>query len=134
MAKSQAKKIRRVVGRILALIIVLAVFYFLIKPLAQVDFSIANLEKRSKVLDDKIMDLKAKINDIEFELKTSDATYESKARQKLQMVRNGETIYICKDNEGNDILSASNLKLKSAEVEKKNPIGIVWDWILSLFR
>lgn len=134
MAKSQARKIRRVAGRILALMIILVGFYFLVKPLAQVDFSIANLEKRSKVLDGKITDLKARINDIEFELKTSDATYESKARQKLQMVRNGETIYICKDNEGNDILSASNLKLKNAEIEKKNPIGIVWDWILSLFR
>lgn len=134
MAKSQARKIRRAIGRILLLIVVLVGFYFLIKPLAQVDYSIANLEKRSKVLDDKIADIRDKINEIEFELKTSDATYEYKARQKLQMVRNGETIYICKDNEGNDILSSSNLKLKETETERKNPLSIVWDWILSLFR
>jgi cell division protein FtsB len=134
MAKSQARKIRRVTGRIFVLVIVLVGFYFLVKPLAKVDYSIANLEKRSKVLDDKIADIRTKINEIEFELKTSDATYEYKARQKLQMVRNGETIYICKDNEGNDILSASNLKLKEAGEDKKNPLSLVWDWILSLFR
>lgn len=134
MAKSQARKVRRVIGRILMLALVLVGFYFLVKPLAKVDFSIANLEKRSKVLDDKIADTKTKINEIEFELKTSDATYEYKARQKLQMVRNSETIYICKDNEGNDILSASNLKLKETGAEKKNPLSLVWDWILSLFR
>lgn len=134
MTKSQARKIKRVVGRIFVLIVFLVGFYFFVKPLAKVDYSIANLQKRSKVLDDKIAEIRNKINEIEFELKTSDATYEYKARQKLQMVRNGETIYICKDNEGNDILSASNLKLKETGAEKKNPLSLVWDWILSLFR
>ena len=134
MAKYSSKQIRRATSRILLFVLILVGIYFAIRPLAQVDFRIANLIKRSNVLDEKIAEINSKISEIEFELKTSDSSYEYKAREKLQMIRNGETIYICKDNEGNDILSTSSIKLKETSGERKNPISVVWDWILSLFR
>ncbi len=137
MVNKSSKKTRRVLGRVFLLIIVLVILYFVIRPLAQIDYRHATLIKESKRLDGAIEDLTTKVEAVKSELATAstDAGIEKQARERLQMVNSGEIVYICKDSEGNDITTKSNLVFKNAQQEDKpSAILMLWDWVLSLFR
>lgn len=137
MASKSSKKARRIFSRVFLLIIVLAITYFILRPLAQIDFRLATLTKESKRLDNAIEDITIKVEAVKSELATgsTDAGIEKQARERLQMVNSGETIYICKDSEGNDISAKSNLTFKSvSQKDKPSAISTLWDWIVSLFR
>ncbi|NLI40666.1 MAG: hypothetical protein GX421_05755 [Caldisericales bacterium] len=135
MPKSRAKKITIATGRIMVFLVVLAVLYFLLRPIAQIDYRVANLLIEAKSLDESINSLKNDINVAKNELDINPGVYEKLAREQWQMVHPGEMIYICKDDEGNNILSQSNLIFREKTEQKKpNPFVLVWNWILSLFR
>ena len=137
MASKKARKVVKVASRSFVLILILIGLYFLIKPLAQEDYRIKGLIERGRSLDFEIEKLNVDIKELKTELESAkhDAGIEKRVRETMQMVRQGEKIYICTDTDGLNIAARSDEILKKATpMTKKNPFAIIWDWIISLFR
>lgn len=134
---SNAKKIRKVTARILIFILVLVAVYFLIKPLAVIDFKIARLLDENERLTAEKARLEKTLEKLESEIEKGKtmAGYEQKAREKLQMIYEGEQIYICKDSLGMDLRQENEvINVEMSSRTQKSVFSKIWDMILSLFR
>lgn len=134
---SNAKKIRKVTARILIFILVLVAVYFLIKPLAVIDFKIARLLEENERLSAEKTRLEKTLEKLESEIEKGKTTagYEQKAREKLQMIYEGEQIYICKDSLGMDLRQENEvINVEMSSRTQKSVFSKIWDMILSLFR
>ena len=63
-------------------LVVLAVLYFLLRPIAQIDYRVANLLIEAKSLDESINCLKNDINVAKNELDINPGVYEKLAREQ----------------------------------------------------
>jgi len=131
------KRAIKVIARVILISTVLVACYFLVKPLAKIDYKIATLLRESERLDWKIEALEDDVatHENEINFKNTKSGIEYFARKELHMIYPGETLYVCKDSSGYTLSSPIELNLdRSPKTNRKNPISIVWDWFLSLFR
>jgi regulator of replication initiation timing len=134
---SKAMKIRKVTARILILLMVLVAIYFLIKPLAVIDYKIARLLDENERLTAEKTRLEKTLDKLESEIEKGKtmAGFEQKAREKLQMIYDGEQIYICKDSLGMDLRQENEIiSVEMSTRSQKTIFSKVWDIVLSLFR
>lgn len=134
---SKAKKIRKVTARILILLVILVAVYFLIKPLAVIDYKIARLLDENERLTAEKTRLEKTLGKLESEIEKGKtmAGFEQKAREKLQMIYEDEQLYICKDSLGMDLRQENDvISLEMSSRSQKSVFSKVWDMILGLFR
>lgn len=134
---TKAKKIRKVTARVLILVFVLVALYFLIKPLAVIDFKIARLLDENERLTAEKTRVEKTLEKLDSEIEKGKtmAGYEQKAREKLQMIYEGEQIYICKDSLGMDLRQESDvISVEMSSRSQKSIFSKIWDMVLSLFR
>lgn len=126
------------IARIVLIVIVLIVFYFLVKPLAKIDFRLANLKIRSDQLDSEISVLEKELEKVRADLNqfSTGPGIEFMAREKLRMIYPGETLYTCRDSQGGQdyLIFDGTVHPLSVNYKIKSPFAKAWDVILSLFR
>jgi len=129
---------RRVIARALLIAIVLVAFYFLVKPLAKVDYRLANLKIKSEHLDSRISVLQRELDKLESDVVqySTGPGIELIAREKLRMIYSGETLYTCRDSQGGQdyLIFDGTTQPLSINYRTKSPFARAWDMILSLFR
>jgi len=138
MKKGKRARRRRLVSRAFLIVFILIIFYFLVKPLAKVDYQLANLKLESIQLNNNIARLEHGLNSLQAKLtfRTSNPGIEIVARQR-GLVYPGETLYTCSDSQGRqqDYLRFDNEPQPLAKkYTTKTPLSKAWDMILSLFR
>lgn len=134
---NKARKVKKVTARILILLVILVAFYFLIKPLAVIDYKIARLLDENERLTAEKTRLEKTLEKLESEIEKGKtmAGFEQKAREKFQMIYEGEQIYICKDSLGMDLRQENDaISLEMSSRTQKSVFSKVWDMVLSLFR
>lgn len=132
-----AKKIRKVTFRIFLFICVLIAFYFLVKPLAVIDFKIAKLMDENTRLQTEKKRFETELSKLQSDIEKSKtyAGWEENARKKLQMVYSGEQLFICKDSQGLDIQPDNEIaSINSYGKDKPSIFAKIWDMVLNLFR
>ena len=84
------------------LLIGLIIFYFLVKPLAKVDYRLANLKIESAQLDRRIVKLEQDLHKARADLLSfsTGSGIERIAREKLNMIYPGEILFTCRDSQG----------------------------------
>jgi cell division protein FtsB len=123
--------------RIVLLLLVIVALYFLIKPLAVIDYKIARLLDENDRLNAQKLRLEADLDSLEQDMEKGKtlAGYELKARENLQMIYEGEKLYICKDSQGQDLKSGNEIsRIQSSAKPEKSIFEKVWDMILGIFR
>ena len=132
-----AKKIRKVMFRIFLFFCVLIAFYFLVKPLAVIDYKIAKLLDENARLQTEKKRFETELSKLQSDIEKSKtyAGWEENARKKLQMVYSGEQLFICKDSQGLDIQPDNEIaSINSSGGDKPSIFAKIWDMVLNIFR
>ncbi len=129
-------KVRRAILRIMLFLCFLVVFYFLVRPLAVIDHKIAGLLEENTRLKAEKKRIEADLSKLDSDIEKGKtlAGFEQKARERLQMIYEGEQIYICKDPQGIDLRPDNEINLIQSDIKEKSVFSKVWDMILSIFR
>lgn len=133
---SKGYKVRRAIFRVALFLCFLVIFYFLVRPLAVIDHKIAGLLEENTRLKAEKKRIEADLSKLDSEIEKGKtlAGFEQKARERLQMIYEGEQIYICKDPMGSDLRPDNEINLIQSDIKEKSVFAKVWDMILSIFR